>query len=106
MEYDSEPEGGEGPVSYTHLDVYKRQGDAEIVITNKTPISSATMEKCPNIRYIGVLATGYNVVDTEAARKRDIAVSNIPTYGTDAVGQLSLIHISKAKRQPSSAAAM
>ncbi|QNM04858.1 D-2-hydroxyacid dehydrogenase [Qiania dongpingensis] len=67
-----------------------RIGDAEIVITNKTPISSATMEKCPNIRYIGVLATGYNVVDTEAARKRDIAVSNIPTYGTDAVGQFAI----------------
>ncbi|MCD2493757.1 D-2-hydroxyacid dehydrogenase [Lacrimispora sp. NSJ-141] len=67
-----------------------RIGDAEIVITNKTPISSATMEKCPNIRYIGVLATGYNVVDTEAARKRNIAVSNIPTYGTDAVGQFAI----------------
>ncbi len=67
-----------------------RIGDAEIVITNKTPISSVTMEKCPNIRYIGVLAAGYNVVDTEAARKRDIAVSNIPTYGTDAVGQFAI----------------
>ena len=60
---------------------------AEIVITNKTPITADILEACPGINYIGVLATGYNVVDTEAARAKGVPVTNIPTYGTDAVGQ-------------------
>ena len=65
--------------------IVERIGDAEIVITNKTPISAATMEACPAIRYIGVLATGYNVIDVDTAKARNISVTNIPTYGTDAV---------------------
>lgn len=63
----------------------RRIGDAELVITNKTPVTAAVMEACPNIRYIGVLATGYNVIDTEEAKRRGIPVTNIPTYGTDAL---------------------
>lgn len=64
-----------------------RIGDAQIVLTNKTPVSRKVMEACPEIRYIGLLATGYNVVDVAAAGERGIAVTNIPTYGTEAVSQ-------------------
>ncbi len=62
-------------------------GDAEAVITNKTPITRETLAAKPNIKYIGVLATGYNVVDVAAAKERGIPVTNIPTYGTTAVSQ-------------------
>lgn len=65
----------------------KRIGDAELIFTNKTPVSNKTMEACPNLKFIGVLATGYNVVDIEAASKRGITVTNIPSYATDAVAQ-------------------
>ena len=68
-------------------DIIPRIGDAEAVITNKTPISAQTLAACPGIRYIGVLATGYNVVDIEAARKCGIVVTNVPSYGTAAVAQ-------------------
>ena len=64
-----------------------RIGNAEIVITNKTPISAEILAACPNIRYIGVLATGYNVVDVAAAKAKNIPVANIPAYGTTAVAQ-------------------
>lgn len=70
--------------------VAARIGDAEIVITNKTPISKETMDSCPYIRYVGVLATGYNVVDVNAAKEKGIAVTNIPTYGTTAVAQMAM----------------
>jgi len=62
-------------------------GGAEIVIVNKTPITRETLDMCPQVKYIGVLATGYNVVDTTAAREKGVAVTNIPTYGTTAVAQ-------------------
>lgn len=71
-------------------EIVTRIGDAEAVITNKTPISEETMNQCPNIKYIGVLATGYNVIDVEAAKKRGIIISNIPTYGTAAVAQMTM----------------
>ena len=71
-------------------EINSRIGDAEIVITNKTPISRETMEACPNIKYIALLATGYNVVDVNAAREKGIPVSNVPTYGTAAVGQFAI----------------
>ena len=64
-----------------------RIGDAEIIFTNKTPISAATIAAARNLRYVGVLATGFNVVDVAAARERGIVVTNIPTYGTAAVAQ-------------------
>ena len=67
--------------------IIERIGNSEIVITNKTPITAEALEKCPNVTYIGVLATGYNIVDTVAAKKRGIPVCNIPTYGTNAVAQ-------------------
>ena len=68
----------------------ERIGDAEAVITNKTPLTKEVFEACPQIQYVGMLATGYNVVDVEAAAKRGIPVCNIPTYGTAAVAQMTL----------------
>ena len=70
-------------------EIISRIGDAEIVITNKTPISRSTMDACPNIRYIALLATGYNVVDCAAAKERGIPVCNVPDYGTAAVAQFT-----------------
>lgn len=67
--------------------VIERIGDADAVIVNKTPISREVMEACPNMKYIGVLATGYNIVDVNAAKEAGISVTNIPTYGTTAVSQ-------------------
>jgi len=67
--------------------VIARIGQAEIVITNKTALTEAVFAACLGIRYVGVLATGYNIVDTAAAKKRQITVTNIPTYGTAAVAQ-------------------
>ena len=71
-------------------EIVSRIGDAEIVITNKTPLTRATLDACPNIRYIAVLATGYNVVDIAAAKEKGIPVSNVPTYGTASVGQFAI----------------
>lgn len=67
--------------------VVERIGDAEIVITNKTPLSKQVFASCPSIQYVGVLATGYNVVDVKAAADAGVVVTNIPTYGTTAVAQ-------------------
>ena len=64
-------------------------GDAEIVFTNKTPLSKDILDQLPNLKFIGVLATGYNVVDVNAAKDKGIVVSNIPTYGTSAVAQMT-----------------
>lgn len=71
-------------------EIVSRIRDAEIVITNKTPLTRATLDACPNIRYIAVLATGYNVVDIAAAKEKGIPVSNVPTYGTASVGQFAI----------------
>lgn len=67
-----------------------RIGNAEAVLTNKTPLPEKVFQECLNIKYVGVLATGYNVVDIEAAKKNGISVTNIPTYGTDAVRQFAI----------------
>ena len=67
--------------------IVERAKDAEIILTNKTPLNEKIIDQLPKLEYIGVLATGYNVVDVEAARKRDIVVTNIPDYGTDTVAQ-------------------
>ncbi len=64
-----------------------RIADAEIVLTNKTPLPRAVFEACPNIKMVGVLATGYNVVDIACARERGIPVCNVPAYGTASVSQ-------------------
>ena len=62
--------------------IAERIGDAEVVVINKTPITKATMDACPNIKLIAVLATGYNVVDYNYAREKGIPVVNVPAYGT------------------------
>ena len=81
--YDRTPLDGED-------EIVRRIGDSEIVLTNKTPISRRTLERCPGVKYIGILATGYNVVDTEAARERSIPVCNVPGYGTRSVAQAAI----------------
>ena len=70
--------------------IAQRIGDAEIVYTNKTPITKNVLTDCPSVKFIGVLATGYNIVDCEAARERGIPVTNIPAYGTMAVAQFTI----------------
>ena len=71
-------------------EIRSRIKDAEIVFTNKTPLSAEILKGCRKLRYIGVLATGYNVVDIQAAKEQGIVVTNIPTYGTAAVGQFAI----------------
>ena len=71
-------------------EIIARIGDAEAVYTNKTPITRHIIDACPNMGFIGVLATGYNVVDYVYAREKNIPVCNIPTYGTAAVGQFAI----------------
>ena len=70
--------------------IAERIGDADIVVMNKTPISKETIDKCPNIKLIAVLATGYNVVDYNYAKEKGIPVCNVPTYGTASVSQFSI----------------
>ena len=70
--------------------IAERIGDAEVVVINKTPISKATIDKCPNMKLIAVLATGYNVVDYNYAKEKGIPVVNVPTYGTMSVSQYSI----------------
>ena len=70
--------------------VAERIGDAEIVFTNKTPVTRETLDACPNVKLISVLATGYNIVDCAAAREKGIPVCNIPTYGTASVAQFAI----------------
>lgn len=70
-----------------------RAADAEIVLTNKVVIGRAEMEQLPKLRYIGVLATGYNVVDIEAAHERGITVTNVPAYSTESVAQMVFAHL-------------
>ena len=70
--------------------IIKTVGDAEIVFTNKTPLTAEALKAMPNLKFIGVLATGYNVVDVDAAKAQGITVINIPTYGTSAVAQMAI----------------
>lgn len=67
--------------------IVARARGAEIVLTNKTPLTRQTLEQLPDLRFIGALATGYNVIDIDFARERGIPVSNVPVYGTDAVAE-------------------
>ena len=73
--------------------VVERSADADALLTNKVVLSAETLAKLPKLKYIGVLATGYNVVDTVAARRQGIVVTNIPAYSTDSVAQLTFAHI-------------
>ena len=70
--------------------IVERIGDAQAVYVNKVPITRETIDQCPNLRFIGVLATGYNVIDVKAAKAKGITVCNVPTYGTDAVAQYAM----------------
>ena len=69
--------------------IIERSLGAEVVITNKTPLSEQTIHNLPSLKYIGVLATGYNVVDTAAAKRKNIIVTNVPSYSTMSVAQLT-----------------
>ncbi|MDR1801714.1 MAG: D-2-hydroxyacid dehydrogenase [Lachnospiraceae bacterium] len=71
-------------------EILERIGEAEIIFTNKTPLRESVLREAPAIKYIGVLATGYNVVDVTFAKEKGIVVTNIPTYGTDVVGQFAI----------------
>ena len=70
--------------------IAERLGDAEIAVINKTPISKATIDACPDLKAVAVLATGYNVVDYEYAKEKGIPVLNVPVYGTDNVSQFAV----------------
>ena len=74
-------------------EVVERCRDAEVVLTNKVPVMAAEIEQLPRLAYIGVLATGYNVVDLQAASRRGIVVTNIPAYSTDSVVQMVFAHL-------------
>jgi glycerate dehydrogenase len=71
-------------------EIVRRIGGAQIVLTNKTPLNREVLEACPALEYIGVLATGYNIVDTAAAKAQGIIVTNVPAYGTEAVAQFAI----------------
>lgn len=70
--------------------IAERIGEAEIAVINKTPITKETIDRCPNLKLIAVLATGYNVVDCQYAKAKGIPVVNVPTYGTQIVGQYAV----------------
>ena len=77
--------------SYSESDlIAERIGDADIAVVNKTPVSAATMDKCPGLKAVFVLATGYNIVDVKYARSKGIDVVNVPTYGTQNVSQYAV----------------
>lgn len=69
--------------------IIERGKDADVILTNKTPLTEDMFNSMPNLKYIGVLATGYDVVDIKAAKEKGIVVTNIPTYGTSAVAQMT-----------------
>lgn len=74
-------------------EVIRRAEGAEVVLTNKVVLDRSTIEHLPDLKYIGVLATGYNIIDLNAARERGIVVTNIPAYSTDSVVQMAFAHI-------------
>ena len=71
-------------------DIVSRSRGAEAVLTNKVPLTRETLLALPELRYIGVLATGYNIVDVVTAKERGIVVTNVPAYGTRSVAQMTL----------------
>ena len=80
-------------------ELMERSADAEVLITNKTLITAADMEALSRLKYIGVLATGYNVVDIEAAKARGVVVTNIPAYSTASVAQMVFAHLLNITQQ-------
>lgn len=95
MSWDSLMELGEVTVyERTQADeVVERSRDSEVLLTNKVVISADVMAQLPQLRYVGVLATGFNVVDIDAARERGVVVTNVPAYSTDSVVQMTLAHL-------------
>ena len=73
--------------------IVERAADADIVLTNKVPFSADTLRQLPRLRFICVLATGYNIIDTEAAARQGVVVANIPAYSTMSVAQMAFAHI-------------
>ena len=73
----------------TEEDKYEHIGDAEVVLVNKVIMDEELFTRCPNIKYVGVCATGYNVIDLDAARRHGVVVTNVPAYSTDSVVQLT-----------------
>ena len=74
----------------TAAQAIERIGDAEVVLTNKVPITREIMDACPNIRYVGLISTGTNIMDLSLAKERGIAVTNVPGYSTDSVAQMAI----------------
>lgn len=72
------------------VEIIRRINYAEIVLTNKTPINARVIDACPSMKFISVLATGYNIVDYKYAAKKGITVSNVPAYGTASVAQFAI----------------
>jgi len=70
-------------------EIVERAADADVIFTNKVPISKAVLEKLPNLAYIGVLATGYNIIDIGYAKQRGSIVTNVPRYSTSSLVQLT-----------------
>ncbi len=80
--------------------IVERAQDADILLTNKTPLLAETLAKLPKLKFISVLATGYNIVDVKTARERGVPVSNVPSYGTDAVAEYVFAYLLNFFRQP------
>ena len=78
---------------------YAHAEGADILLTNKTLITAEHIDRLPDLKYIGILATGYNVVDINAARERGIIITNIPAYSTPSVGQMVFAHILNITQQ-------
>jgi glycerate dehydrogenase len=74
-------------------DTVERAADADIVLTNKVVIDREVMEQLPRLKFIGVLATGYNIIDVACARERGVVVSNVPAYSTESVAQMVFSHL-------------
>ena len=77
----------------TPEEVIGRAADADVILTNKVALKSKEMDALPKLKYIGVLATGYNIIDTDYAKSKGIIVTNIPAYSTDSVAQMTFAHI-------------
>lgn len=73
--------------------IFQRSADADIILTNKVPFDAQMIEKLPKLKLINVLATGYNIIDTEACKRKGITVCNIPAYSTDSVAQMVFAHL-------------
>ncbi|KAA6327790.1 Glycerate dehydrogenase, partial [termite gut metagenome] len=79
--------------------VLERSQNAEVLLTNKTVLSAELINALPELKYIGVLATGYNVVDIDTVRKRNIVLTNIPAYSTESVAQMVFAHVLNIAQQ-------